>query len=555
MARFTRAWLASLIVALAACGSSDGTEAPDGGVDSGLPDGGVDECEMPGVVCECDVDEDCGAFARCEPTEPGRVCACLPGYEGDPCTWSTVPADPGFQNMPTAWTTRRGVIIDPEASGSIDPGHTSFPGDALCNFGSVSQVVSMPPLEGSQPFAADVSFRALEERTFFDVPLLSMGIGGAWVTDSIEQRDFGTRSYCLGEAAYGGEVEIELSNDPNGFRISCPTEADLQIDHFQIVVAEPGRCPAPGEVLNGDFEDEGGWKLTAGGESATASIEEGVGVDGSRAAVLAAIGLCEGARMRGTLSVPAASSMPSPAIELWWKGTNGRDFSFSIDDRPWTRLEGNGFARTARYCVPPWMQGGVHWIEAELTLLSGGCAESVPRELVLDDIRIVNEPACGTSDGVFDPGFESAPVPLIGSVATLGDGTVTTVLDPALAHSGNGVLEVSVSARCASVRYDFYVIPPVPDAAGGPALRFWHRVPNNPVSSAIARSSVSTLSLPENGEWTEAILCLDPNVAGRPANIWLGLSGGSGLCAPFGGTEYAYFDDLELTTDASCPSE
>jgi hypothetical protein len=66
---------------------------------------------------------------------------------------------------------------------------------------------------------------------------------------------------------------------------------------------------------------------------------------------------------------------------------------------------------------------------------------------------------------------------------------------------------------------------------------------------------VSTLSLPENGEWTEAILCLDPNVAGRPTNVWLGLSGGGGLCAPFGGIEYAYFDDLELTTDASCPSE
>lgn len=555
MARPAAALLALWIVLLGACGSSGTTEQPDGGLDSGMPDGAVDACDMPGVVCECDVDDDCGAFEQCAPTDSGRVCACLPGYEGDPCAWDKVLLDPGFQNTPMAWTTRRGVIVDAEAPGAVDPGQASFPDDALCNFGSVSQVVSMPPLEGSQPFAAEVSFRTLEDFFFPFGPSLSIGIGEAWITDRTDQPGFGIRSYCLGEAAYGGEVEIELSNDPNQSSLSCPTEADLQIDHVEIVVAEPGQCPAPGEVMNGDFEELGGWEFTPGGQSATAGIEEGVGVDDSRAAVLAATGLCDRARMRGTLSVPAASSMPSPAIELRWKVTNGRLVTFAIDDRPWATLEGNGFARTARYCLPPWMRGGVHWIEAELTVLSGACADPVPRELVLDDLRIVNEPACGANAGVLDPGFESAPMPLMGSTAVPGDGTVATVADPALARSGNGVLEVSITVRCSSVVYDFYVIPPAPDAVGGPALRFWHRVPNNPVSTAVAQSSRSALQLPENGEWTEALLCLDPNLVGRPTSIRLGLSGGSGLCAPFGGTEFAYFDDLELTTDASCPSE
>ena len=63
------------------------------------------------------------------------------------------------------------------------------------------------------------------------------------------------------------------------------------------------------------------------------------------------------------------------------------------------------------------------------------------------------------------------------------------------------------------------------------------------------------MTLPENGEWTEAVLCLDPALAGRPAEITLGPNGGSGLCDSFGGTEYGYFDDLELTTDAACPTE
>ncbi len=514
--------------------------------------GTVDECDMPGVVCECDEDLDCGEFEFCDMSGTGRLCECLTGYEGDPCAWGTLPKDPGFQDVPMAWTTDKGAMIDAAAVGGVDPGQTSFPGDALCSYGSVSQVVSMPPLEGSQPFVAEVSYQT-SDPFLFSESSLAIGLGGAWRSDLDSPYSFETRSYCLGEAAYGGDVEIELSNGSRPY--SCPTTDDLNIDRFEIVPAGPGQCPELGEFNNGDFEGTNGWEFTVAGSS-TAGIEDGSGAEGSRAGIVRHATRCNNGWMSGSFSVPSASTMPSPALEFWWNATDGYlpRLSFDGNRDMFAELEGTGVPQTARYCLPPWTQGGVHTVRFELPGVSGACADALPRELVVDNTRIVNDPSCGTSEGVLDPGFESAPLPLFGAGFT-SRGSVAAVVDPAAARSGQGVLEISVSFRCAQPSYVFNVIPPAPDVTGGPALRFWHRVPANPVSSAFARVGQSTLALPENGEWTEAVLCLDPGLVGRPAEVRLGLYGGDGLCASFGSTEYGYFDDLELTTDPACPTE
>lgn len=535
------------VVLTLGCGSSssvDPSDAGAGGTDAGTAGTGGTDAGTGGT----------GAGGTGGNGGAAGDDGCEVGYEGNPCTWGVVPDDPGFMETPSPWIAVKGPLLEPDAQDTFDlePGRAFFPPDSICAFGSVSQTITMPTLQNSQAFIAQVSLRVRQETPSAQSPSFALGMNGSWTFEPVIQGSFlySTRELCLGEAAYGGNIEMRLSNwrDPFG----CPdTNASLDVGRIQIVPAADGQCPAPATVLNGDFEGEGGWEA-ASADGASAGIEEGVGSNGSRAGRLTTPSPCKNASLLGKLSVPSPASMPSPAIRFSWSATVDTRVRLWVDDTHWDGLQGTGETEEAFYCLPPWTAGSVHSIRAWMDP-TGTCAVPHDWDFVMDDFEVVNEPACGASEGIFDPGFESAPISLLGEYVADVPG-VRAVVDPSLAHSGNGVLELARSKGCYGATYEPFVIPLPPDEVGGPALRYWYRVLDNPNTETRIGTEDTEVTVDETGIWSEGLLCLDPNRVGRPLKLRLILFGGSFPCEDFGTTDVAYFDDLELTTDPACPS-
>lgn len=186
----------------------------------------------------------------------------------------------------------------------------------------------------------------------------------------------------------------------------------------------------------------------------------------------------------------------------------------------------------------------------------GGCMDP-PGELIIDDVHIVNDPVCADSGMVPDPGFERAAadptlLPSIGtSFWAQGSAVVTT--DPALAHTGVGALELSVTKTCSSAHAWVSLEVPAPSPLGGAALRFWYDVPERSWIS----TTVEGIPLTEGGGWTQGLVCLEPQYAGRPTDVsfFFQASSPSGPpCAPMPiPPETVRFDDLEVGWDPSCP--
>jgi len=108
---------------------------------------------------------------------------------------------------------------------------------------------------------------------------LALGFNRAWTQLEPTFDDaWQTARVCLGEAAYGGPVLVQLG--PREQHPSCfdQPEGNIEVDQLAIVAADPGECPVPGEVLNGAAETNGGWKFETTG-AAEAGFAQGAGLE------------------------------------------------------------------------------------------------------------------------------------------------------------------------------------------------------------------------------------------------------------------------------------
>ena len=514
---------------------------------------------VPGEVVEKECEPACRSTAHqvCDGDAESPSCICAPGYEGDPCTWSGVLEDSGFAEE-AAWTRTRGATVLPFERGSpIDVGIGFLAPSVACNAGELSQSIEMPDYEAAEPFVAEVTYRARE------VYGLSLGFNRAWTQlDATSDDEWRTERVCLGEAAYGGQVSVQL-----GAREQFPTcfqepTGDIEVDHLTIVPAEPGECPAPGTVLNptGDA-NEGGWQFdtTLGAE---AGFAEGEGRGGSSGVRLARDG--EQRAVAWTkLSVPSPESMPSPALRFWWRGTAGQRFRFQIgsyesigNDDGSLALDdatGNGSDTSYLYCLPPWTHGNV--VDLIFRPLVEGAGE--PSELVIDDVEFISDSRCGTSTDVLDPSFDAGPTRTFGVTYLTPFQVATLRTEPSLSRTEDGgVLEISYWNEQAIMDYETWVFVPESNGDAGPAVVYWSRVPQGhvkPIQTVLGRAAVEPRALLVGGGWRRNIVCLFPEWSGR----WFRLKWQLGDIPPIGTAALdppvrIYIDDLELTTDTNC---
>lgn len=490
------------------------------------------------------------AHEVCDGDAESPSCICALGYSGIPCTWTGVLDDPGFEDE-EAWTKKRGATLLPN-------GVAFVAAISVCEAGEVSQLVEMPSYEAGEPLVAEVTYR-----TQGSVYGLSIGFNLAWTQLPATSDDaWLTERVCLGEAAYGGPVLVQLGSREQHPSCFDEPEGDIRVDHVAIVVADPGECPAPGEVSNGTADEGGGgWRFEWTG-AAYAGFAEGVGRGGTSGVRLAREGI-ELAAAWIKVSVPSSESIPSPALRFWWKGTSGRPFNFEIgryeriteSSLPLDVAIGNDSDVNYVYCLPPWTHGNV------VDLIFKALADSLDAsELIIDDVEIVSDERCGTSTDLLDPGFEAGPTRIMGVTLFTLNQQITLPTNAELARTGEGVLELSYFNEDAVSQWETWVLVPPSNGDEGPAVVFWSNVPlaaEIPIQSVLGRAAINPADLPVGGGWRQnPPICLPPEWSGRWFRVQLRLGDFPPMPnRPVVPEIRIYIDDLELTTSSACESE
>ena len=340
----------------------------------------------------------------------------------------------------------------------------------------------------------------------------------------------------------------------------CPvTGQTLDIDRFDIVPANPDECPPPGTAINGDLEAMGGWMVTgssANGNPFSASIEPNIGEASSRAIRLFARNRCSNLRAHNQVSIPGPDVVASPALSFYNKTSAtlpGIQTYSRLAEIALPMISASGSALTQRVCLPAFTRGGMLAFEAGMNI-DGVCAEQANGESIIDSLKVFNDPSCGTNTSITDPGFESS-LALIGATAQPGRSLSRIIVDPALAHAGNGALQLSVTQLCTTTSWVANVVVPPVDGTRGPAVTFFYKAPPAGNYMFRARAGAGAGFTPTlDNTYRQGKLCLDPRLAGRNQVVTFAMEGGGGTCATTHPAETAYVDDLDVTTDPDCPT-
>jgi len=546
------------------------------GIVGSPPDPDRDPCR--GGTCGCTAATEaaaCGAHQYCDASVASGRCACVAGYahSGDGCAWAGALQDPGL--AAGAWTAVGGAVLDPTATGGVDPGEARFSPDALCALARIEQTVDMPAFAAAEPLVLELAYK--DERYYrplpppaIDVDQVPMGVsfGGGWSPlPFFPDPGFHELRICVPEGGYaprgtaGPGAPVTFAIGPYQQPEACPSSLidNFAVDHAALVPARPGECGTrPGEGVNWDAEGTGGWTFDVTGSS-SGDFAEGLGVGGSRAARLRLAHRCDRAEMTATIDVPRVDN---PVLELFVgvgaRGNATISFAELFMTSVFEARSAAAQTRTLRMCLPPSLRGQTMSLAFRVDGGGGSCDDAMNLQMFVDDLHVVDEPACATSERFTSPGFEqgSPPWGAFGLVSEFGSSGVTVRSAPGEAHGGTHYLQLESYGRCSSAGY--ILRPTVPaSTGGGPALRLFAKVGSNPDAvTTLATLGSEPQILAEGVGYQRYTVCLDPRYAGRPQPVYLRHGGGSGACNDLDYVQQdAQIDDLEVTADPACPAQ
>jgi hypothetical protein len=394
---------------------------------------------------------------------------------------------------------------------------------------------------------------------------VSFGGTGWFPLRNFNDANFHSVRICLSGGGYapddtvGKGAPVKFRLGPYQQPAACPnsTIANFAFDHFNIVSANAGECgTALGEGVNFDAESAGGWTFTTSGGSAGAFIN-GLGVGGTKAARINMAANCDTAQMETFFNVP---DVANPALDFFVgfnAGANGiiRMGANLINVTP----PASGTSSTIHMCLPPSLRGQTTNITYTVNFVNGiACGTAENHQIFSDNVRVVDDPACASAGNYANAGFEEGNVPFgaFGSKSTsTADAVIRSV--PGEAHGGTKYLSLESNGRCSNSGYNMLPIVPPSSGANGPALKFFAKVGANANATTTVRAfNVPTQTLTEGVGYVQYIVCLNPLFVGHPQLVTIAHDGGSGLCDNSNYVRQdALIDDIEVTTDASCPAQ
>lgn len=462
------------------------------------------------------------------------------------------PLDPGFTGTPpNVWTTSGGAAIETWLPPGVDRGAARFDPATIRGTAVVAQTFPMPAYAPAQQYALESAGVGASTGMFMQARIDNVTIGDvAFGSTASKSRT------CLGERAFGHDVALAfLSRGSNTFQGDATA---VYLDHVAVVPAPD--CPAAGALLGGDFEIADGWS--------TAMPSEIVGAGGPATGHAAHLVLpSPGAAQLKHVAVSFPwKTMPRPAIRLAAKG-GGPPLALRVDRLSNILIDddarGFGWIRTiagpatATVCIPEWSKGFALPFSIEVSQPASGATV----EYFIDDVAFVAEPSCPDSALVLGGDFEGATASQYWGFADVGvqmgglpTGQTSGIVSTGDAHGGGAHASLSVDSNCRNARMTQAITTPVAEAGRGPAVKFWYRTSGaGRVTSGVTIGARGD-SLPAAGSWTPHTFCLDPGEQNRPTALAFGASGGGGGCAdqPL---ETLAIDDVEVTTDPSCPAQ
>ena len=519
----------------------------------------------------------CGDHEYCEATVVPNECRCAPGYEGSPCVFTGLIRNSEFEEPgDTSWFEEivKGADVNERAIG-IDEGDFGvaiLPGSALCAAGSLTQIVDMPSYDAAgEHHVVEVVYQANV------VHGLAVGFGRVWKRfPPTGPGKWVSKTSCLGEGAYGEgargsgvRVRLSASEQLNDcFQAPATPKGSIEVTRFDIRPAKDDECLEFGEVRNGRaLPGAGGWRFEAE-DGIAGAIVEGVGENGGSGVRLRREAGTRGvATMTTELSIPLPRESEPPALRFWWEGSPQQLFEVELgtqgepeepevvsDELEWLEREGRrgrqlatlvgtGAGLRHTYCLPPWAHGNV--LDLSFSLTEGD--PSKVAQLVIDEVEIITDAACGNNAELLDPGFDYAPK--LWSGTKLGSDSAEVVL---VDESGNGRLELAYWGAQIDVGMETYVLVPDSSESGGPALTFSSKAPT--VLSAEVEWILGRNEFPRNeiepfDEWKENEVCLPPEWSDRWYRFQVRASGTDD--SP-GDREEVWLDDFSLGTSPNC---
>jgi hypothetical protein len=457
--------------------------------------------------------------------------------------------------------------VDKVGAGSTEPGWAIYSQDASCRLGGrVTQTIAkMPDYASAEPLALKLTTRA--KCLGVDCKSYDEGIGvllnGAYASAGLiypgQNNVFSDRTVCLGERSFGGPLRVELHPRTLGCAAG-DNDYDIHVDHAEIVPL--ATCPALKQIPNAGFEGTDNWVTSQSG-AGTAAIVAAVGVGGSRGAKLDSQNATDRSSITGPVSIPGAS-VPNTALKLTYKATDGAVVDVKLDGLIIGQLppSQNAF-KTANICVPEWAKGSV--IDLAFTMPNINPAGAYVRSFVVDDLSWATDATCPATPQILDPGFERADVGrswrlqkddiVFGAIAR----------SATFPHGGAASLQMDLGKNCGGVSASTTITIPAPVGTAGPALKFFYKYPTPTVpagttiafrySPSSAASAAVPADLTPSTTYAQVKVCLDPKRVGQPETVrFSGHAFGTCANAPYV-AQSAWFDDVEVTTDATCAAQ
>ena len=523
-------------------------------------------CATAGLTCD--------SRSACDDRTGNAACLCVAGFSagqlpdgGFGCLFTGGLADPGFQGMPAnAWTTPAdgGWTLNPDAGGladanSDDAGMATLPAALRRSLDAqLSQTFVLAGADTRQGlrlnmlYSSNCSFGCMSEPPMLlqlNDTFTKIAPPSSWPT---------VATACVGEGALGPMTTLTLSGNPHG----QATPATLGLDRLWFTPDDT--CPSPGQVFNGHFDTSStaGWTLTG----PATSILAAAGVNGSGALRLLRPTRCDAASAQTNISVPVATKLPKAALRLKVRGTQGRWLSVRLDGYDF-ELDTALTPGERIVCLPDTMKGRAVPLLLQLTNAGSGLCSDVDNRFVeLDDLEVVSEPSCpaslrfgegGFESGASSPGWFVQHFPCSATTCSAGN-AAGVITDPAQARTGGGAGFVSAQQRCVFTQLKTPAVVPASNATGGPALRFFYRLPSLNMTQGGAAATVTVDGVPTNlaisPTWAPQIICLAGGRPGRPADITFEVRGTYGACAEIYPTpDVLFIDDLLVTNDPACP--
>ena len=479
---------------------------------------------------------------------PGS-CQCAAGFAATDgaCAWVGVVVDPEVSDS-SKWTLMGAATI--EAVAGLDPGRARLP----CDGGSISQTVTMPRYADAGPLVASITFDS--GTTGVEA---GYGIGDVWHERRWPQSvpNLHTVRSCLGAGEYApptstGRGDLRLLTSESIKTVCSPI---VLVDHLEILPANPGECPVPATVLNGDLEATSGWVTSGNAGLDVAAITPSIGEGSTQGLRLYTENACSVVSARTLVSVPATAS---PALRFYRR--SNRNGSASVPSFLSATLAGqpmqvlDGTTATERYCVPPALRGGVFELQLVVNDVSAACGTQVRAEALIDNVAVYDDPACGTNPLIADASFESGYA-AADAMEGRNIGTKIDFVTDVDAREGTHLLRFSRTNSCTQTAVYANVIVPESNGSAGPAVTLQYKVAaNSPYPLIVSSGTYDAGTNLMDDAWHAAVVCLDPARAQRSEQVRIRYELTSGGCGSIAAT-FAKVDDLVVTTHASCPTQ